>query len=596
MKKNKKIVKDIWYYSPEYKKYSTISLFIAFCAGIITIIPQIYLYKFIREILHVYPNINNSTNLVTYAIIALVSTIGSILVYTLSLLFSHYSSFKGGEQFVRQALNKFRRFPVGQIDYLGSGYINDAMHNLAGKSEGFIAHRMPDLAFMFAILLANFIIMFFIEWRLGLPVIFLILLSFFIVVVVMQGGSKRKNMMDKYFIELDKMSNESIEYIRGITVVKAYQQSLETFDSYKKALEDYEEYVVEYTKASQKYFSLYMFLVNALSLVVFSVSLGLYFRLGMSVSKVISSATFYLLAGVTMNVTAFKIMFAMNDMMVKQQVEKRYETIMEQTEQNLDGTLKFKEYDIEINNLEFSYPNANKNAIDGISLRIKNNSSIAFVGESGSGKSTLAGLIARFFDPKSGNIKIGGIDLKEVDYNYLMENISFVFQDSKLFDNLSIKDNLLIAKNDANDSEIYNALETAQCMDIINDLEKGIDTIIGDKGTFLSKGQRQRLTVARAVLKNSPIIILDEATASADQENEDKIMEALNNLKSGNVIITIAHKLSNIVNCDNIFVFKEGKIIESGTHEQLIKKDGNYNNLWQKFSDSISWTIKKEDK
>ncbi len=387
------------------------------------------------------------------------------------------------------------------------------------------------------------------------------------------------------------MSSEAVEYVRGIPVVKTFGQTVFSFKKFKGTIDNYERWVIAYTKQLRWPMTLYTLVVN--SVFVFLIAGGFLFSHGGADNGILLNLLFYIITPV-ISLTLTKLMFMSENGMIVQDAITRIDSVLQSPPLSQPSAPQHpKDSSVTLDYVTFSYDGA-KNALEDVSLSIGAGQTAAFVGPSGGGKSTLAALVARFFDPQSGSISIGGVNVKDIDKNKLMDTVSFVFQNSRLIKG-SILDNVRMGKPDATDDEVFSALRAAQCMDIIEKFPDGANTVIGSQGIYLSGGETQRLVIARAMLKNAPVLILDEATAFADPDNETRVQAAFKELAKGRTIIMIAHRLSTVVNADRIFVLKDGHLTEDGTFAELSKGEQSlFGTMWRDHQQSFQWKVAKE--
>ena len=431
------------------------------------------------------------------------------------------------------------------------------------------------------------------DWQLGIISLIPAVLAFVIMGTMMMGPKMAED-MKQYQNSLETMSAEAVEYVRGVPVLKTFGQTVFSFKRFKAAIDDYEKWTIDYTKAMM----LPMIGFTVFSNAIFAaLIIAAYVLCGNTITDTfLLNLIFYILITATLTTTLMKVAYAGESQMIVEDALNRMDEILDVKElPNGTSDNKIKDASVSLKNVKFSYDDAKTNAVDGISLDIKAGEHIAFVGPSGGGKTTLASLIARFWDVNSGSISIGGVDVKNIESDKLMDTISYVFQDSKLL-KTSILENIRMGRPDASDAEVLDALKKAQCSDIIAKLPQGVNTVIGSKGTYVSGGEMQRLSIARAFLKNAPILILDEATAFADPDNERKVQLAFENLSKDKTVIMIAHRLSTVTNADRIYVLKDGKIAESGTHETLVDAGGVYTHMWNEYNKSVNWQVGKAGK
>ena len=547
-----------------------------------------YIWKIIKEVIEVMPNFQNATNIVHNGWLAVIFAVISMLIYFIGLICSHMSAFRVATNMRKKAMEHITKMPIGKIEEIGSGKLRKIVNESAGGTETYLAHQLPDMAGALVTPICMIIFLFVFDWKLGLVSLIPTVIGFFAMSKMM--GKQMADDIGKYQNSLEVMNNEAVEYVRGMPVVKTFGQSVYTFTKFKNSIEDYEKFCMAYTKKARKPMIEFQVSINCIFAFLIAVTL-LVVGKGTVSQSFLLNLLFYVIYTPILTTTLTKVMFMSENTMLVTDCIKRINSIFEiQPLSESKINAKLKDNSIELKNVKFKYDNAEKNAIDDINMKIDANSTIALVGPSGSGKSTIANLIARFYDVNEGKILIGGVDIKDIKKEELMDTVSYVFQNSKLL-KTSIYENVRMAKPDATKEEIMEALHLAQCDDIIAKLPDGINTIIGSKGTYLSGGEQQRINIARVMLKNSKIVILDEATAFADPENEYKVQKAFKNLGKNKTVIMIAHRLSTIKNVDKIYVINNGKVEEQGTHKELIDNGGMYSKMWNDYNTSIAWKV-----
>lgn len=585
--KNKNL-QELMKYSGKYKIFTYLSLILSGLSSILALIPFVYIWKIIKEVIEVMPNFQNATSIVHNGWMAVAFAIISMAIYFIGLICSHMSAFRVATNMRKKAMEHITKMPIGKIEEIGSGKLRKIVNESAGGTETYLAHQLPDMAGAVVTPICMIVFLFIFDWKLGLVSLIPTAIGFFAMSKMM--GKQMADDIGKYQNSLEVMNNEAVEYVRGMPVVKTFGQSVYTFKKFKNSIEDYEKFCMAYTKKARKPMIEFQVSTNCIFAFLIAVTLLVVGRGTVSQSFLLN-LLFYIIYTPILTTTLTKVMFMSENTMLVTDCIKRINSIFEIEPLSESTTnAKLNDNSIELKNIKFKYDNAEKNAIDGISMKIPVNSTIALVGPSGSGKSTIANLIARFYDVNEGEILIGGANIKNIKKEDLMNTVSYVFQDSKLL-KTSIYENVRMAKLNATKEEVMEALHLAQCDDIIEKLPDGINTIIGSKGTYLSGGEQQRINIARVMLKNSKIVILDEATAFADPENEYQVQKAFENLSKNKTVIMIAHRLSTIKNVDTIYVINNGKIEEQGTHEELLKKNGLYNKMWNDYNTSIAWKV-----
>ena len=481
------------------------------------------------------------------------------------------------------------KLPLGFVDSFGSGRLRKIVNDSTGAAETYLAHRLPDKYAAIATPLGLLAMLLVFDWRLGL----LSLVPVFIAFSIMSAmtGKRMAEKMKQYNNALENMSNEAVEYVRGIPVVKTFGQSVFSFKKFKGTIDEYAKWVIAYTKDMRVPMMIYTAAANGVF--AFLIAGALWFSANGVTNEFLLNLIFYIIITPVISLTLTRIMFMSEDGMIVSDALSRVDGVLNAAFMPESEKIEYpKDSSVTLSDVHFSY-DGKKEVIRGVSMNIGAGQTVAFVGPSGGGKSTLASLIARFFDVKGGSIKIGGSDIRNIPKEKLMESVSFVFQDSKLI-KATVSENVKMGKPDASDLEVAEALKIARCNDIIEKLPNGINTVIGTKGVYLSGGEQQRLTIARAVLKNAPVLILDEATAFADPDNEVKVQAAFSELSKGKTVIMIAHRLSTVQNADCIYVIADGKIVESGTHNELMKKNGLYAKMQNDYQSSVKWKVSNE--
>ena len=585
--KNKNL-QELMKYSGKYKIFTYLSLILSGLSSILALIPFVYIWKIIKEVIEVMPNFQNATSIVHNGWMAVAFAIISMAIYFMGLICSHMSAFRVATNMRKKAMEHITKMPIGKIEEIGSGKLRKIVNESAGGTENYLAHQLPDMAGALVTPICMLIFLFIFDWKLGLVSLIPTGIGFFAMSKMM--GKQMADDIGKYQNSLEVMNNEAAEYVRGMPVVKTFGQSVYTFKRFKNSIEDYEKFCMAYTKKARKPMIEFQVSTNCIFAFLIAVTLLIVGKGTVSQSFLLN-LLFYIIYTPILTTTLTKVMFMSENTMLVTDCIKRINSIFEiEPLPESKPNAKLNDNSIERKNIKFKYDNAEKNAIDGISMKINSNSTIALVGPSGSGKSTIANLIARFYDVNEGKISIGGVDIKNIKKEELMNTVSYVFQNSKLL-KTSIYENVRMAKPNATKEEVVEALHLAQCDDIIEKLPDGINTVIGSKGTYLSGGEGQRINIARVMLKNSKIVILDEATAFADPENEYQVQKAFENLGKNKTVIMIAHRLSTIKNVDKIYVINNGKIEEQGTHEELINNNGIYNKMWNDYNTSIAWKV-----
>lgn len=585
--KKKSDLQKLLDYAGNFRWLTYASWVLSVISALLALVPFIYIRKIIKEVLDVAPNYENATTLTHNGIMAVVFAVGAMLVYIGALMCSHIAAFRVQANIRKDAMHHITTLPLGFMDGIGSGKMRKTVNEASAATETYLAHQLPDSAGAMATPIGLIALLLFFDWRLGLLSLVPVVLAFLI--MSSMTGSKMKKKMEEYQNALDNMSNEAVEYVRGIPVVKTFGQSVFSFKKFKGSIDEYEKWVISYTKDMMLPMMGYTTIINAVFAVLIAAAM-IFTSSGVTTSFFVD-LLFYVIITPVITVTLTKIMFSSENKMIVADAMKRIESVLDMKPLEETKTPKHpKDNSIKLSGVEFRYAEAEENAIDGVDLTVAPGEHIALVGPSGGGKTTLASLIARFWDTTEGQILIGGEDVRDIPKKELSETVSFVFQDAKLL-KMSVLDNVRLSKPNATKEEVLKALHDAQCNDIAEKLPNGVDTVIGANGVYLSGGEQQRISIARVMLKNSPILILDEATAFADPDNETKVQEAFSAMSKGKTVIMIAHRLSTVTNADRIYVLENGKVAESGTHDTLTKSDGLYAKMWNEYNRSANWKV-----
>ena len=587
--KKQSVLSRLMGYAGKHRYFTYASWVFAALSAFIALLPFIYIWKIIKEVLEVAPDFSSATGLVHNGIMAMVFAIASFLIYICALMCSHLAAFRVATNMRIAVTEHIAKLPLGFADSFGSGKLRKIINDSTGATETYLAHQLPDKYAALATPVGLLVLLFVFDWRLGLLSLIPVVLAF--LAMSSMTGKHMAEKMKQYNNALENMSNEAVEYVRGIPVVKTFGQSVFSFKKFKSTIDEYQKWVVAYTKDMRVPMMFYTAAINGVF--AFLIAGALWFTADGVTNEFLLNLIFYIVITPVISLTLTKMMYmSENNMIVKDALE-RIDGVLSVSPMSESKIPKHPaDSSVELNDVHFSYDGKNE-VIRGVSMNIGAGQTVAFVGPSGGGKSTLAGLIARFFDVKSGSIKVGGSDIREIPKEELMNAVSFVFQDSKLI-KATIAENVKLGKPDATDEEVAAALHAAQCDDIIQKFPDGAGTTIGTKGVYLSGGERQRIAIARAVLKNAPIIILDEATAFADPDNEAKVQKAFSELSKGKTVIMIAHRLSTVADADCIYVIKDGLIAESGRRDELLEKNGVFAEMWKEYAASVEWKVAKE--
>lgn len=553
-------------------------------------LPYILIWLIVRELLE-HGEITSSGNVVTYAWWAAGMAVASIVLYFAALMSSHLAAFRVESNLRKEAMRQIVRMPLGFFGINTSGRIRKIIDDNAGVTHSFLAHQLPDLAATFLVPLVAAILIFVFDWILGLACIVPVIIAMLVMGFMMNAEGRQ--FMKSYMTSLEEMNTEAVEYVRGIPVVKVFQQTIYSFKNFHRCIMNYNKMVFGYTRMWEKPMSLYTVIINGFVFFLAPLAILLIGYSGNYASVLLNFFLFVLITPV-FSQSIMKSMYLNQALGQASEAIGRLENLVAYEHLTVvEHPQPVKEFSIQFEKVSFSYPGANQKAVDDVSFTIPQGNTVALVGASGGGKTTIARLVPRFWEATEGKVLIGGINVREIAPEELMKYISFVFQNTKLF-KTSLLENIKYGNPDATMEEVERAVDMAQCREIINKLPLGLNTKIGTEGTYLSGGEQQRIVLARAILKNAPIIVLDEATAFADPENEHLIQQALKELTKGKTVLMIAHRLSSITDADNILVIDKGKIAEQGTHANLLGKQGIYYHMWNEYQQSVRWTIGKE--
>ena len=588
--KKKSTMAVLMHYAGDHKYFTYASAVLASVSALIALIPFYDVWRIIKEILEVRPDFSKAVNISSYGRQAVGFALLSMVFYIAALMCSHKAAFRVQANMRISMMQHIMKLPLGYVEAEGTGKIRKIVTDSSAATENFLAHNLPDKAVSYATPVGLLIMMMAFDWKLGLICLIPAVIAFALMGTLMMGPKMAED-MKQYQNALETMSAEAVEYVRGVPVVKTFGQTVFTFKRFKNAIDEYEKWTLGYTKNMMLPMVCFTTAANA---IFAAIIIAAFVFTGNGVTdEFVLNLFFYVLITSVLTVTLMKVAYAGESQMIVNDALNRVYGILEteplsESQKNEQP----KDSSIELSDVTFAYAGAKNNAIDGISMFVRSGEHIALVGPSGGGKTTLASLIARFWDVKSGSIKIGGTDVRNVSSDELMNYVSYVFQDSRLL-KMSIMDNIRMGRPGASDEEVMQALRDAQCMDIIEKFPDGVNTMIGSKGIYVSGGECQRLSIARAFLKNAPVLILDEATAFADPDNEVLVQQAFGKLSKDKTVIMIAHRLSTVTNADCIYVLSDGKLAESGTHSELISENGIYSHMWNEYNKSVNWQVGK---
>ena len=569
-----------------YRYLTYASWILSAISALIALVPYYFIWQVMREVLEVAPNFSRAQNLTHNGWMAVLFAVIAVLVYIAGLMCSHLGAFRIATNLRLQSMNHIVKLPLGFAEHFGSGKLRKIVNESSAATETYLAHQLPDRANALATPCGLLVLLFVFDWRLGLLSLAPVLLGFLIMMAM--TGKEMQQKMKEYQNALDDMAGEAVEYVRGIPVVKTFGQTIFSFKKFKDSIDRYKVWVIAYTKQLRTPMMFYTAAINGVF--VFLIAGALLFTQDQVTTEFLLNLVFYIIITPIISVTLTRIMFQSENAMIVDDALQRIDSVLNLEPLKETAHPKHpKDGSVELEQVHFSY-DGEKEVLKDISLSIPAGQTVAFVGPSGGGKTTLANLISRFFDPQSGTVRVGGVDVRNIPKEELMNTVSFVFQNSRLI-KASVFENVRLGKPEATREEVMAALKNAQCDDILEKLPDGMDTVIGTKGVYLSGGEQQRIAIARVMLKNTPIIILDEATAFADPDNETRVQAAFSKLSQGKTVIMIAHRLSTVAGADQIYVVKDGQIAESGSSRELMERGGLFARMWKNYQTSVQWKV-----
>ena len=579
-------------YAGNYKVLTFIGLTLSAISMLCSIMPYVCIWLVAKDLITAVSDFSKVQNVETYGWIAFGFAVLGIVLYFIGLICTHLAAFRTAENIRKIGMNHIMKAPLGYFDNNASGLIRGRLDSAANDTETLLAHNLADIVGTIVLFVGMVILMFIFDWRMGAACLLSAVIS--IIAMFSMMGGKNAQLMAEYQAAQDRMTKAGTEYVRGIPVVKIFQQTVYSFKTFKKAIEEYSD-KAEYYQAKVCRVPQSINLTFTEGAFIFLVPIAIFLIPGAlhsgNFSDFITNFVFYAVFSAIISTSLAKIMFASSGIMLASTALSRIDLVMKAP--TLEKCVNPKEPEdnsVVFKDVSFTYEGSSIPALSHISFKVESGQTVALVGPSGGGKTTAASLIPRFWDVDEGVIEVGNVNVKEIDQHVLMEQVAFVFQNTKLF-KTSILENVKIANPNASDDDVMQALKAARCEDIIEKLPNGVNTIIGNEGTYLSGGEQQRIALARAILKNAPIVVLDEATAFADPENEVLIQKALSVLCKDRTVIMIAHRLSTVVNADRIIVLEEGHIIEEGTHKELLDKNGLYHKMWTDYNQAVKWKI-----
>lgn len=589
MLKKQSNLKRLLGYAGRHRYLSYASWVLSAASALVALVPYVFIWRIMQAVLAAAPDFSRAQGLVRNGWLAMLFAGIAVLIYIAGLMCSHMGAFRVATNLRIEAMRHIVKLPLGAAEAFGSGRLRKIVNESSAATETYLAHQLPDRAGAIATPCGLLALLLAFDWRLGLLSLVPVVLAF--AVLMRMTGARMQQKMKEYQDALDDMSNEAVEYIRGIPVVKTFGQTIFTFKKFKDAIDRYRVWVIAYTKELRLPMMLYTAAVNGVFAFLIAGAL-LFTRSGVT-PEFLSDLIFYILITPILSVTLTRIMFQSENAMIVDDALQRIDSVRNLAPLPEARNPKSpRDASVELSHVRYSY-DGEKDALRDVSLTIPAGQTVAFVGPSGGGKTTLANLVSRFFDPQAGAVRIGGVDVRDISKEELMNTVSFVFQNSRLL-KASILENVRMGKPDATREEVLRALHSAQCDDILEKFPQGADTVIGTKGVYLSGGEQQRIAIARAMLKNAPILILDEATAFADPDNETKVQAAFTELSRGKTVLLIAHRLTTVIHADRICVVQDGRIAESGTSRELLEKGGLFRRMWDNYQTSVQWKVAKE--
>ena len=578
-------------YAGGHKKLTLLGCILSTLSAVLGLIPYVCVWLAARKVLEAWPGLNGTSGLARWGWTAVWTAIGSIALYFAALMCTHIAAFRTARNIRRTAMIHVLKLPLGFFTGNQSGRLRKLIDDNAGLTEDLLAHKLPDLAGTIVTPIAAIVMLFLFEWKMGLLCLLTMVLALLSMCLMM--GGKNAGFFHQYQKEIERMSGEAVEYVRGIPVVKMFQQTVYSFKAFYAAIKDYSDLASQYAMSCRIGQTCFLTFINGSFALLIPAALLL--TSGGDVRTVLVNFIFYALFAPACGQMINRIMYMSEAVMEADEAVGRLDEILTQKPMEEPNTMKRPaNADISFNHVTFTYPGTDCPALDDVSFTVRPGQMTALVGPTGGGRTTAASLIPRFWDTDSGTVSIGGVNVREMNTEDLMKQAAFVFQDTRLFKE-SLLENIRAARPAASRDEVLSAAHAAQCDDILEKLPQGLDTVVGTKGIYLSGGEQQRIALARAILKDAPIVVLDEATAFADPENEHQIQKAFEALTKNKTVLMIAHRLSTVQDADSIIVLSGGKVVEQGSHESLLALHGVYAAMWEDYRRSAQWKVGKEE-
>lgn len=590
-KKKRSSLSRLLEYAGGYKAFTITGCTLSGVSAVLALLPYVFIWFVIRDVFAALPDVSGASGLTRYGWLAVIFAVISIVIYFAALMLTHLAAFRTARNMRQAAVEHIVNLPLGFFSGNQSGRLRKIIDSNADMTEGLLAHQMPDLVGAVVTPIAAIVLLFVFDWRMGLLSLLPMILAVFLMTRMM--GGKNADFFRRYQMALEDMSGHAVEYVRGIPVVKVFQQTVYSFKSFYSSIMSYKELAGGYAMSCRGPMGGYITAIHGTFLLLIPAGMLL------SASAPNGWGTFlnmifYILFTPACAGMMDRVMYATEAMMKADEAVRKLDEILEvKPLAEPQNAKEPKDNSVEFKNVTFAYPATNHSALSDVSFKIPQGATVALVGPSGGGKTTAANLIPRFWDTDKGQVLVGGADVKEIGSTMLMDKVAFVFQDTHLF-KASLLENIRAARPEATREEALRAAHEAQCDDILRKLPNGIDTVVGAKGVYLSGGEQQRIALARAILKNAPIIVLDEATAFADPENEYQIQKAFEHLTKGKTVLMIAHRLSTVRDADQILVLEGGRLVEQGRHDDLLAQNGLYAAMWQDYLKSAQWKVLKE--